>query len=40
LMHLLEYCICCGFLTLAGLRFRPYESHRILKWRLNPLPLS
>jgi hypothetical protein len=30
----------CGFLTLVGLRFMPYESHRAWKWSLNSLPLS
>ena len=30
----------CGFLTLVGLRFMPYESHRARKWSLNSLPLS
>jgi hypothetical protein len=30
----------CGFLTLVGLRFMPYESQRARKWSLNSLPLS
>ncbi len=29
----------CGFLTLVGLRFMSYESHRARKWSLNLLPL-
>ncbi len=29
----------CGFLTVVGLRFMPYESRRALKWSLNLLPL-
>ena len=30
----------CGFLMLFGLGFTPYDSHRVLKWSLNSLPLS
>ena len=29
-----------GFLTVVGLRFMPYESHRCSKCNLNSLPLS
>ena len=40
------WCICssiafaCGFIMLVGLGFTPYDSHRVMKWSLNLLPLS
>ena len=30
----------CGFLMLVGLCCTPYDSHRVMKWILNSLPLS
>ncbi len=30
----------CGFLMLVVLGFIPYDSHRVIKWSLNSLPLS